>query len=172
MKTLLCACAALIMALPTMTARAAPDVSGTWTGEFSGPDGGSGFQITFTFKQDGDKLTGTVLGPQGDPIAISDGTVNGDKISFKVSFNGMTITHEGTINGDENQADLQIGPGGLPRRRDDPQAGQSNTASRQLERNQSRAPLRQILRVAFSSPGSPATGLRRWGGSKSRLESS
>ena len=101
MKTLLCVCAAVMLALTPITARAATDVSGTWTGEFSGPNGGSGFQITFTFKQDGDKLTGTVLGPQGDPIAISDGTVNGDKISFKVSFNGMTITHEGTVNGDE-----------------------------------------------------------------------
>ena len=42
-------------------------------------------------------------GPQGDAIAITDGKVDGDKISFKVSFNGMTISHEGTINdaGDE-----------------------------------------------------------------------
>ena len=116
MKKLLCACAALIMAFPTVTALAATDVSGTWTGEFSGPDGGGGFQITFTFKQDGDKLTGTVLGPQGDPIAISDGTVNGDKISFKVSFNGMTITHEGTINaaGDEIKLTSKSDQGDFP----------------------------------------------------------
>ena len=116
MKKLLCACAALIMAFPTVTALAATDVSGTWTGEFSGPDGGGGFQITFTFKQDGDKLTGTVLGPQGDPIAISDGMVNGDKISFKVSFNGMTITHEGTINaaGDEIKLTSKSDQGDFP----------------------------------------------------------
>jgi len=116
MKKLLCACAALIMAFPTGSALAATDVSGTWTGEFSGPNGGSGFQITFTFKQDGDKLTGTVLGPQGDPIAISDGSVNGDKISFKVSFNGMTITHEGTVNaaGDEIKLTSKSDQGDFP----------------------------------------------------------
>jgi hypothetical protein len=114
MKTLLCVCAALMMALTPITARAATDVSGTWTGEFSGPNGGSGFQITFTFKQDGDKLTGTVQGAQGDLIAISDGTVNGDKISFKVSFNGMTITHEGTINGDEIKLTSKSDQGDFP----------------------------------------------------------
>jgi len=116
MKTLLCVCAALIMAFPSGSALAATDVSGTWTGEFSGPNGGSGFQISFTFKQDGDKLTGTVQGPQGDPIAISEGKMDGDKISFKVSFNGMTITHEGTVNGDEikltTKSDSADFPGG------------------------------------------------------------
>ncbi len=103
MKKLLFVCAALIMALTPITARAATDISGTWTGAFAGPDGGGGFQISFTFKQDGAKLTGSVQGPQGDAIAITDGKVDGDKISFKVSFNGATITHEGTINaaGDE-----------------------------------------------------------------------
>src|SRR5947208_1538549 len=95
MKRLLCICAALMMAFGTLTARAA-DITGSWTGEFKTPDG-SGFEITFTLKQDGTALTGTVAGPQGDPIAITDGKVDGDKISFKVSFNGMTISHEGSL---------------------------------------------------------------------------
>jgi hypothetical protein len=118
MKKLLCACAALIMAFPAGSALAATNVSGTWSGELAGPNGGSGFQISFTFKQDGDKLTGTVQGAQGDPIAISEGKVDGDKISFKVSFNGMTITHEGTLNaaGDEikltSKSDQADFPGG------------------------------------------------------------
>ena len=114
MKKLLCACAALMMALTPITARAATDVSDTWTGEFSGPNGGSGFQITFTFKQDGDKLTGSVQGPQGDAMAISEGKVDGDKISFKVSFNGMTITHEGTVNGDEIMLTSKSDQGDFP----------------------------------------------------------
>jgi hypothetical protein len=97
MKKLLCICAALMMALAPVAARAATDVTGTWTGEIKGPDGGAGFQVSFTFKQDGDKLTGSVTGAQGEPIAISDGKVVGDKISFKIAFNGMTITHEGTF---------------------------------------------------------------------------
>jgi hypothetical protein len=114
MKKLLCACAALIMTFTTVTALAATDVSGTWTGELKGPDGSTGFQISFTLKQDGAKLTGTVQGAQGDPIAISDGTVAGDKISFKVSFNGITITHDGTVNGDEIKLSTKSDSGNFP----------------------------------------------------------
>lgn len=114
MKTLLCACAALVMALGTLTARAA-DVTGSWSTDLTTPDGNS-FQIQFTFKQDGAALTGTVQGPQGDAIAISDGKVDGDKLSFKVSFNGMTIAHEGTINaaGDEIKLSSKSDSGDFP----------------------------------------------------------
>jgi hypothetical protein len=116
MKTLLCACAALIMAFTPLTVKAATDISGTWSGEFKAPDGGQGFQISFTFKQDGDKLTGTVQGPQGDPIAITDGKIDGDKFSFKVSFGEMIITHEGTVNsaGDEIKLASKSDQGNFP----------------------------------------------------------
>ena len=116
MKTLLCVCAAVIMALTPITARAATDVSGTWTGSFAGPDGGAGMQISFTFKQDGAKLTGTVQGPQGDAMAIGNGKIDGDKISFTVAFNGMTITHEGTVNaaGDEIKLTSKSDQGDFP----------------------------------------------------------
>jgi hypothetical protein len=114
MKNLLCICAALMMAFTTLTALAA-DVAGTWTGDMQTPDGNS-FQISFTFKQDGAKLTGMVQGPQGDPIDISNGKIDGDKFSFDVAFNGMTISHEGTITGDEikltTKSDQPNFPGG------------------------------------------------------------
>jgi hypothetical protein len=104
MKKLLFACAAILMTLAPLTARAATDFTGTWAGAMAGGDNG-GFQLTFTFKQDGATLTGSVLSPQGgEPIAISEGKVDGNKISFKVVIQGgTTITHEGTINaaGDE-----------------------------------------------------------------------
>jgi hypothetical protein len=98
MKTLVCMCAAFLMALSAGTARAA-DVTGSWTAEMTTPNGDS-FQLGFTFKQDGAALTGTVQGPQGDAIAISDGKVEGDKISFKIAFNGTTISHDGTVSAD------------------------------------------------------------------------
>ena len=98
MKKLLFICAALMMALGTLTAHAATSITGSWTTEMKAPDGSAGIQLTFTFKQDGATLTGTVSGGQGDPIAISEGKVDGDKISFKVVIQGgTTITHEGTI---------------------------------------------------------------------------
>jgi hypothetical protein len=100
MKMLLSLCAALLLTFSAATAFAATDVTGTWTGKMVGPDGND-FQITFTFKQDGAKLTGTMGSPMGgDPMEFTDGKVDGDKISFSMSFNGMTIKHEGVITGD------------------------------------------------------------------------
>jgi len=113
MKTLICVCAALIMTLTPLTAQATTDVTGTWTGEMKAPDGSAGFALSFTFKQDGAKLTGSVQGPQGDPIAISDGKVDDVKITFNVSFNGMTISHEGTISGDEIKLTTKAASGGF-----------------------------------------------------------
>ncbi len=99
MKRLLCICAAAMMALGTLTVHAATNITGTWTTEMNAQGGGAGIQLTFTFKQDGATLTGTVQSPQqGDPIAISEGKVDGDKISFKVVIQGgMTIIHAGTF---------------------------------------------------------------------------
>ena len=116
MKTLLYVCAAVMMALTPITALAATDVSGTWTGDMKAPDGSTGFTISFTFKQDGAKLTGSVQGPQGDPIAISDGKIDGDKITFTVAFNGMTISHMGTLNsaGDEIKLTSKTDSGDFP----------------------------------------------------------
>ncbi len=116
MKSVLYLCAAIILALTPITAHAATDVTGTWSGAFSGPDGGGGMQIAFTFKQDGTKLTGSVQGPQGDAMAISNGKVDGDKISFTVAFNGITITHEGTVNaaGDEIKLTSKSDQGDFP----------------------------------------------------------
>ena len=99
MKRLLCMCAALAMVLSAASALAA-DVTGDWTATAQTPDGNS-FQVTYTFKVDGATLTGSVQGPQGDPIAISNGKVDGNKITFDIAFNGMTIHNDCTVNGDE-----------------------------------------------------------------------
>jgi hypothetical protein len=103
------------MALGAVQAHAA-DVTGKWTADMQMPGGGDSMQIAFTFTQDGATLSGSVLGPQGDAMAISDGKVDGDKISFKVSFNGMTITHEGTVNaaGDEIKLSSKSDSGDFP----------------------------------------------------------
>ena len=95
----------------------AADVTGKWTGQMGGPNG-DGMAITFDFKQDGTKLTGTADGPGGQTLQLKDGKVEGDKISFTVSFDGgggdMKILHEGTIKGDEIKLNIKMdgGPGG------------------------------------------------------------
>ena len=60
------------------------DIAGTWAGELATPDGNS-FTLTYTFKVDGAKLTGSVQGPQGDPLNLDNGKLDGDKLSFDVS---------------------------------------------------------------------------------------
>jgi len=75
----------------------AADVSGLWTFAVESP-AGSG-QPTFTFKQDGQKLTGRYKGRLGE--ADLTGKVEGDKISFefKASAGGqeLTVRYSGTI---------------------------------------------------------------------------
>jgi hypothetical protein len=112
MKKLLCFCAALVLSLTAATAFAA-DVTGTWSAEMKTPDGNS-FPLTFTFKQDGGSLTGTVQGPQGDPIAISNGKVDGDKFTFDVSFNGTTIHHDCTADGEVIKMTTKSDSGDFP----------------------------------------------------------
>ncbi len=107
--------AAIMMALISAALWAA-DVTGKWTGQMAGPNG-EGFALTFNFKQDGTNLSGTVQGPQGDAIEISNGKVEGDKISFIVTIEangGMKIMHDGTINGDEIKLNTKAEGGEFP----------------------------------------------------------
>ena len=67
--------------------------------------GDSAVPLAFTFKQDGAKLTGTVLSPHGDALPLNEGKVEGDKISFFVTADmdgGPTkFTGAGVIKGEE-----------------------------------------------------------------------
>lgn len=113
MKKFLCLCAVLMLALGTANAFAPADVTGDWTAQMSGPNGE--MQLTFHFKQEADKLTGNVGSSMGgDPIEISNGKVDGDKISFDVSFNGNTISHEGTVSADEIKLTTKSEGGQMP----------------------------------------------------------
>lgn len=134
MRKLLCICAGLAMALSAVTAMAA-DVTGTWTAQATGPDGNA-MQLSFTFKQDGTTLTGTVLPPQGDSVQISNGKVDGDKFTFDVSFNGMTIHHDCTVVGDTIKMTTKSDSGDFPgmemtltRAKDTPAAAPATPAS-------------------------------------------
>jgi hypothetical protein len=92
----------LLLALFSVAGWAA-DITGAWVGSISA--GGSDFSLTYTFKQDGDKFTGTVTGPQGDPLPMINCKLEGDKISFAVKVdmggNAATFSSTGTIKADE-----------------------------------------------------------------------
>lgn len=96
----------LVVAFGAMAA----DISGKWTAEQPGRNGGPPRVTTFNFKVDGNKLTGDMTGGMGrqgaapTPIAISDGKIDGDNVSFKVTRetpNGsFTSDYKGTVKGD------------------------------------------------------------------------
>jgi hypothetical protein len=94
--------AALLSAVFAVAALAA-DISGNWSGTMQMGD--NPFTLTYAFKQDGEKLTGTVTGPQGDPLPLNDGKVVGDKISFFVQVdmggNPTKFSSTGVIKSDE-----------------------------------------------------------------------
>ncbi len=92
----------------------AADVTGKWTGQVPGRDGQTR-EVTYTFKADGETLTGSMTGRQGQEVPISDGKITGDTLSFvvKVEFGGnsMTWNHTGKITGDEIQMKREGGRG-------------------------------------------------------------
>src|SRR5215471_1327620 len=104
-----------MLALLTAGAALAADMTGKWTGEFSGPNGS--VTITFQLKQDGTKLTGTTEGP-GGVLQIQDGKVDGEKFSFVVNWEGggntMKILHEGTFKDDELTLTVKVNDQGGP----------------------------------------------------------
>ena len=76
-----------------VTSLSAADVTGKWSAQVAGRDGQMREQ-TFTFKVDGEKLTGTISGmPGGDAVEIKDGTAKADDITFNVvrSFQGQEV---------------------------------------------------------------------------------
>lgn len=83
---------------------AAADVNGKWVAQVPGRDGQTR-EVVYHFKAEGAKLSGTMSGPQGADVAISDGKVEGDSIAFtvKLEFNGnsMVRNYSGVVAGDE-----------------------------------------------------------------------
>jgi hypothetical protein len=92
----------------------AAEVTGTWKAEF---DSQIGFQkYTYTLKQDGTNLTGKAsseVGGQKREAELTEGKVNGDKISFVelLTFQGndLRITYTGTISTNEMKLTREVG---------------------------------------------------------------
>lgn len=66
-------------------------INGKWIGVVSNPQGD--MELTFTFKVDGDTLTGTDSSSIG-VIELTNRTVNGNDFSFDVDTGGMVIQHK------------------------------------------------------------------------------
>jgi hypothetical protein len=92
-------CAAVCLA-------AAGDFAGKWRAEFTTPDGTVRVN-TFTFKVDGDKVTGTVAGGQ-DEAPIKDVKLAEDTIAFTSERQWGVFHYKGKISGDEIRFTVQV----------------------------------------------------------------
>ncbi len=95
--------AAAVLCLMFAGALLAADISGNWSGTLQAGD--SPVPLSFALKQDGEKLTGTVTHPDGPPLTLNEGKVQGDKLSFFVTaeMNGTPTKFigNGVIKGEE-----------------------------------------------------------------------
>jgi hypothetical protein len=80
------------------------DLTGQWKGTVAMPDG-SDIQLTYNLKAEGEKLTGTVVSPQGE-LPISDGKISGSNFTFNISIQGAAIPHAGKYYGDSVGIDI------------------------------------------------------------------
>ncbi len=92
-----------------LTAYAA-DVDGVWTSAFDTAIGEQHY--TYTFKADGDKLTGTAKNDMGE-TKIEDGVIKGKEITFteNLNFQGqiIPIKYKGQLNGDQINFTREVG---------------------------------------------------------------
>jgi hypothetical protein len=88
----------------------AADISGQWTATFNTQVGEQHY--VYTFKVDGEKLTGTAKSDNGTS-EIQNGTVKGDDVSFveNLDYQGqkLTITYVGKVSGDEIHFTRDVG---------------------------------------------------------------
>lgn len=78
------------------------DVAGTWKGVVENSGGND--ERTFVFKVDGNKLTGETTSQAVGKSEITDGTVDGDNLSFsivvKIPGTELKVNYKGKVTGD------------------------------------------------------------------------
>ena len=84
----------LLFLTGTLAVSAQTNIDGTWKGTRETPNGN--FEFTYTFKVEGKDLKGTLKSQFGE-IQLEDGKIDGNKISYSITFNGNTIKSTGEI---------------------------------------------------------------------------
>jgi hypothetical protein len=117
---------------PASAGKTKLDVNGTWTAKMEGRGGGPATTMEFVFKQEKEKLSGTMATNGGAPVAIKDAKVYRTKITFAVESEmpampampgappnaqagaprKMTTKYEATVDGDTMTLETQMGGGG------------------------------------------------------------
>jgi hypothetical protein len=93
-------------------------IDGTWEGSVSMGGPAKQMKLSYTFKKEGELLTGTTVGYGGKENPIKDGKINGNDFSFTVESkfmgNKMVVKYEGVFYGKTIKLTYksQGGPGG------------------------------------------------------------
>ena len=92
----------------------AADISGNWKATAEGPNGA--LERTFTFKQEGAKVTGETISSFTGKSTITDGKVDGDSVTFTIAAKfgdqDITLNYKGKIAGSEIKFTSQMADGG------------------------------------------------------------
>jgi len=86
----------------SLTIFAQTNIDGNWKGTRETPNGT--FELTYTFKVDGKTLTGTLKAQFGE-VPLENGKIDGNKLSYSITFNGTTVESTGEI---INENEIQI----------------------------------------------------------------
>jgi hypothetical protein len=85
------------------------DLTGVWESTIDSPQGAT--TSTATYKQEGEKLTGTHVGQMGE-LPLS-GTVKGDDISYTITIDAQgqkfVLTYTGKVDGDTIKGTVDFG---------------------------------------------------------------
>jgi hypothetical protein len=106
MKRKIFTTAALVCCFAICLAVTIADLTGKWNGTLK-MDGQDDFPLSYTFKVDGDKLTGTANTPDGI-VEITDAKMNGTDFTFNVPVHGNDIPHAGKYYADSVGMDITI----------------------------------------------------------------
>lgn len=108
------------VAIATQAEDKKADPTGTWKWSMTGQNGQTR-ETTLKLKLDGDKLTGSVSGRNGD-TAIDDAKIKDGEITFAVTreFNGdkFTAKYKGKLSGDSIKGKVETERDGEKRERD------------------------------------------------------
>ena len=92
----------------------AADISGNWKATAEGPNGA--LERTFTFKQEGTKVTGETTSSFTGKSTITDGKVEGDAVTFtiaaKIGDQDVKLNYKGKIAGSEIKFTSEMAGGG------------------------------------------------------------
>lgn len=96
---------ALLVCSVAICMAAVADLSGKWAGVLKFGD--NELPLTYTFKVDGENLTGSVSTGQGD-LPLSNGKIKGNDFTFSLDVNGTAMAQVGKFYGDSTTIDSEF----------------------------------------------------------------